>query len=112
MDRFSEAGVEVEVCNADGEWRSAMTSNSDAQLQQQRCSSLKVVYPSGEEELVSMGRLIIPSYAEAASSSSNDLTCNRGKSAKELFDRYDEEVKGRAVARGSDYCKPSLQMMC
>eukprot|EP00401_Gymnodinium_catenatum_P015745 CAMPEP_0117517614 /NCGR_PEP_ID=MMETSP0784-20121206/31704_1 /TAXON_ID=39447 /ORGANISM="" /LENGTH=496 /DNA_ID=CAMNT_0005313503 /DNA_START=47 /DNA_END=1537 /DNA_ORIENTATION=- len=108
-DRFSEGGVEVEVCSVDGEWRRAVTRGSQSRLWDQRCASALVVYPDSEEEYVSMGRLIVP---DGSSSSSSDLTRSRGKSAQELFEKYNEHQRDSAVARGKDYCKPTVQTVC
>merc|ERR1712014_497772 len=57
---------------------------------------------------VSIGRIIVP----GRSASSSDLTRSRGKSAQELFEKHKEQERGNAVARGKDYCKPSVQPVC
>merc|ERR1712014_558495 len=57
---------------------------------------------------VSIGRIIVP----GRSASSSDLTRSRGKTAQELFEKHKELERGNAVARGKDYCKPSIQPVC
>merc|ERR1712048_560969 len=61
------------------------------------------------EEFVSLGRIIVPGRSH---SSSSDLTRSRGKSAQGLFEKHKEQERGAAVARGKDYCKPSVQPVC
>merc|ERR1712039_778227 len=109
MDRFADAGIEVEACNVDGEWRSGVTKEPAMTHQEHRCLSVCVIYPDGKEEYVSMGRIITPSDS---SSSSSDLTRHRGSSAHDLFERFKEQEKGNALARGKDYCKPFVKSVC
>lgn len=108
LDRFGDAGVEVEACNVDGEWRSCVTKEPAATHQEHRCLSVLVIYPDGQEEYVSMGRIIVP----GGSSTSSDLTTHVGSSAHDLFEKHKEQEKGNAVARGKDYCKPFVQSVC
>merc|ERR1712203_112401 len=35
-----------------------------------------------------------------------------GASAEELFEKYRDEEKGNALARGKDYCKPVVASLC
>mmetsp|Transcript_76083 Transcript_76083/g.211522 ORF Transcript_76083/g.211522 Transcript_76083/m.211522 type:complete len:593 (+) Transcript_76083:102-1880(+) len=103
IERFKEAGVEVEVCSPDGEWSRAKTAGEPSPGR--RCTTVPVLFldGDGEEVDVSLGMLITP----GGSSSSNDLTRTRGRSTQELLERYDEQQRGAAVASGKDYCKTS-----
>lgn len=110
---FADGGVDVEVCSVDGEWRSAVTRDSGSRLSEPRGASALVAYEDGVEEYVSIGRLIVPRKSSSSRDwDASDLTRHRGTSAEELFESYNDEVKGRALARGTDYCKPSVQKVC
>merc|ERR1711879_400085 len=107
IDRYKEVGLEVDVCNVDGEWRYAVTRESATP--EPRCVTVLVAYPDGVQENVSIGRLITPG---GSSTSSSDLTRHRGKSAQDLIDKYNEQQRESALAKGTNYCKPSVQTVC
>jgi len=105
LERFKEPGVQLEVCNPDGEWSPAETVGS--QNAGRRCATVTVRPPSGQEQSVSLGMLIVP--GKGSGSGTQDLTRSRGRSAQELLDRYNEQQRDSAVASGKDYCKTSGQ---
>jgi len=106
LDRFKDPGTQVEVCNADGEWFSAETVGSQSFREGKRCTMVNVKLIDGAEQPVSIGMLICPGKG---SSSMQDLTRSRGRSAQELLERYQEQQRDNAVASGKDYCKTSGQ---
>jgi len=103
-------GLDVEVCSVDGQWREAKLRDNTSH-RTLRCTTVAVAYADGSTpEHVSIGRVIVPSRSHSPSRSrggshSSDLSKSRGISAQDLLERYDEEQKGNALARGRDYCK-------
>eukprot|EP00928_Gymnodinium_smaydae_P081860 TRINITY_DN652_c0_g2_i1.p1 TRINITY_DN652_c0_g2~~TRINITY_DN652_c0_g2_i1.p1 ORF type:complete len:449 (-),score=68.19 TRINITY_DN652_c0_g2_i1:306-1625(-) len=98
LDAFKSPGVPVEICLPDGDWVAATTTGSPAR----QCLAVPVQLAGGESMEVSIGMIIRPS----ASASSEDLTRSRGADHKTLIARYNEKMKGAALATGKEYCKP------
>lgn len=92
LDRYESPGVEVEVCKElDGEWVSAKTLG--AKNFSQRCVTMPVKFDDGTEQNVSIGMMItVDPDADQA-----DLTKSRGRSNKELLEKYRQEQKKGAV---------------
>lgn len=108
VDRYIDAGVEVEVCDDDGEWRTCLTKEPAAKSKERRSMSVLVLHPDGKEEYVSLGKVIAPSE----NSSASDLTRDRGETSDELFEKHKEQEKGNALARGKEYSKPFVHSVC
>eukprot|EP00746_Dinoflagellata_sp_MGD_P112760 gnl/MRDRNA2_/MRDRNA2_49883_c0_seq2.p1 gnl/MRDRNA2_/MRDRNA2_49883_c0~~gnl/MRDRNA2_/MRDRNA2_49883_c0_seq2.p1 ORF type:complete len:511 (+),score=107.53 gnl/MRDRNA2_/MRDRNA2_49883_c0_seq2:78-1610(+) len=88
LDRYEEPGVPVEVCReVDGEWVQAKTVG--AKSRSKRCITTPVRFEDGKEQNVSIGRLIIVD----PNADQTDLTKSRGRSNKELLEKYREEQK-------------------
>mmetsp|Transcript_48126 Transcript_48126/g.139414 ORF Transcript_48126/g.139414 Transcript_48126/m.139414 type:complete len:545 (-) Transcript_48126:106-1740(-) len=106
LDRFKDTGSQVEVCTPDGEWSHGETIGSQNFREGKRCTMVNVKLADDTEMPVSIGMLIVPGKS---SSSMQDLTRSRGRSAAELLERYQEQQRDNAVASGKDYCKTSGQ---
>merc|ERR1712087_935581 len=62
---YREAGVAVEVCSVDGEWRSGLTTEAAGEERNKGCQEVLVKYADGEEEHVSLGRVIVAGDSSA-----------------------------------------------
>lgn len=113
LERFKEAGVKVEICTEDGEWIPGETT--EVPSKGPFCRTVKVKLSAGEERDVSLGMVICPSKDKDRDSRDrdrdrdSDLTRSRGRSAEELLEKYEAQVREAAVASGKDYCKGSGQ---
>jgi len=115
LDRYEDpdGGVEVEVCNEDGEWFEGKTTG-------QRRIGRRVTVPvrflcggGGGERDVSIGMIICSDASKVKSSGSrsdrSDLTKSRGRSNKELLEEHRKTQREAATANGKDYCKASVR---
>merc|ERR1712228_677823 len=73
------------------------------------CQEVLVKYADGEEEHVSLGRVIVAGDSSAASS---DLTRHRGPSPDEMFKKHQEQAGRNVLATDKDYCKPMKNLIC
>lgn len=94
--------VPVEVCNSEGRWCEGSTTGPYSHSE--RCVTVPVQLDTGEQLDVSLGMIIRPD----PNSSEDDLTQSRGINVQEMLDRYNEKIRGAALAVGKEYCKPVM----
>lgn len=106
FERYEEPGVQVECCSPDGEWTTAETVGT--QRLTGRCATVQVRLSDSSEQSVSLGMVICPGRVFNPSNA-QDLTRSKGRSSQELLERFEEQQRDSAVAKGKDYCKTSGQ---
>jgi len=111
LDVYSEAGVQVEACSAEGEWRAGQTVEIVSTTASR--PKIRIRLEDGKTEIVHLGKVIINDERHVPSSSSGsamrggpDWSFEKGKSPSELLDELRSKDRERAVCTsGKDYAR-------